>query len=80
MDRANMELHDILNGQSPVSIGGIPTEKTTPQATEEVNNLGPNPSFTQTMALVLAKLEKTENEMKTTNKALAHHLWRHWPQ
>ena len=76
MDQALSELNEILNGQSPTSIGGIPCQAANHSylATEEVNSLGPNPSLSQTTALIMTQCKKTEEEMSNSNRALAHHL------
>ena len=70
------ELNEILNGQTPRSIGGVENESSnhSVKAAEEVEVLGQNPSLSQTTTLLMTQFKKMEEEMKNSNKALAHHL------
>ena len=76
MDQALSELHEILNGVSPRTIGGILSDKpsSSDEAQEEVSSLGPNPSSAQTTLLLMTQLKKMQTDMKNCNKVIAHHL------
>ena len=54
MDQDLCELNEILNGQSPTSIGGIPCQPANHLylAAKEVNSLGPEPTLSQTAMYV----------------------------